>query len=480
MALFAFLCFFYGSVSWLFLYHNDIGWHLATGDLILDTHTLPITDPWSYASGGAPWYNMAWLWEILASVIFKYMGGLGLLLLTLFIGVATLCLLATLAIRIGAHPTVTVGVAALIGAVFPFYEPPDIFLCAAPQQMTLLFLALLLMLLWYFQADRRRGYYLGIPFIFMLWCNMHGGFILGLAIIGAFALAALLKHDAALAGRAMILLLLSASAVLINPYGIHIVDGVRGTLGHMYQNSVSEWQPLYKGGINLAYLAPSLIYILLFLLALGPCRRWKNQSPFTTALAAISVILLIKGILVLRYFSLFLLVSLPVTTLGLSSLWETFSAEKKCSAHPSLCPCPLPVFLIIGMLTIGIVRTINPEPIDMPQSRDPKSEIQFITQHYPDARIFNHWNYGSFIIFEGHGKLRHFIDGRMGTAYPDSVFADFMQLYATKDWKKIIRKYQIDLIIWPYKDRDMLAWFDHNPRWKRAFTGDLAVVWVKR
>ncbi len=472
--LLAFLCFFYAAVSGYFLFHVDIGWHLATGDLILDTHTIPATDPWSYNSHGTPWYNIAWLWDVIASALFKGFGGMGLLVLTLSVGVATMGLLATLAMRIGAQPVVTLVLAAFIGATFPFYEPPDIFLAAAPQQMTLLFSAWLLLLLWNFQNKRGRGSYLAISLLFMVWGNMHAGFIIGHVMLAAMGVAALLKGDKPLAGKTAILLALSAAAVLVNPYGLHIIDGMRGTLGHVFQSHVSEWQPMYKPSINLLFLAPSLIYSVIFLAALAQKRLWKNSSPFLIALAVISVLLLVKGILALRYFSLFLLVSLPITARGVSS-W----LPEKTEQEPRW-PYPLPTLLVIALVTLGILRVQNPAPIGMSDIRNPKPEIDFILQHYPNARILNHWNFGSFLIFETRGKLQPFIDGRMGTAYPDEVFVDFKALYATHEWDDIIQKYHIDLVLWPHMDSEMLAWFDRHPRWKPVFTGNLAVVLVKQ
>src|SRR4051794_34084904 len=39
----------------------DLGWHLRTGQLILASHAIPRTDPFSFTRAGAPWVEQEWL-----------------------------------------------------------------------------------------------------------------------------------------------------------------------------------------------------------------------------------------------------------------------------------------------------------------------------------------------------------------------------------------------------------------------------------
>src|SRR3984893_14369359 len=47
----------------------DIGWHIQTGELILETHSLPRTDPFSSTMKGQPWFAWEWLYEILLGIL---------------------------------------------------------------------------------------------------------------------------------------------------------------------------------------------------------------------------------------------------------------------------------------------------------------------------------------------------------------------------------------------------------------------------
>ncbi len=84
--LIAFACVYYLSNASLLLGHYDLGWHLAAGDLIRDQGSIPNHDPWSFTSEGRRWYNLSWLWDVIASVIFQHAGFSGLTLFTVACG----------------------------------------------------------------------------------------------------------------------------------------------------------------------------------------------------------------------------------------------------------------------------------------------------------------------------------------------------------------------------------------------------------
>ncbi|HSP70568.1 MAG TPA: hypothetical protein VLN48_22735 [Bryobacteraceae bacterium] len=48
-----------GSAGWQGLLADaDVGWHIRTGEYILDHHAVPRVDLYSFSKPGAPWY--AW------------------------------------------------------------------------------------------------------------------------------------------------------------------------------------------------------------------------------------------------------------------------------------------------------------------------------------------------------------------------------------------------------------------------------------
>ena len=51
---------------WSLLSDGDTGWHIRTGELVLNTGRVPAADPFSFSRPGAPWFA----WEWLADVVF--------------------------------------------------------------------------------------------------------------------------------------------------------------------------------------------------------------------------------------------------------------------------------------------------------------------------------------------------------------------------------------------------------------------------
>src|SRR5258707_14822898 len=80
--LISFVCVYYLSNAPILLGHYDLGWHLAAGDLIRERGDIPFQDPWSFTLGDRQWYNLSWLWDVMASELFQYAGFGGL---TLFV-----------------------------------------------------------------------------------------------------------------------------------------------------------------------------------------------------------------------------------------------------------------------------------------------------------------------------------------------------------------------------------------------------------
>jgi hypothetical protein len=84
--LISFACVYYLSNATLMLGHFDLGWHLAAGDLIRERGSVPFQDPWSFTLADRQWFNLSWLWDVIASVVFQYANFSGLILFVVACG----------------------------------------------------------------------------------------------------------------------------------------------------------------------------------------------------------------------------------------------------------------------------------------------------------------------------------------------------------------------------------------------------------
>ena len=97
----------------------------------------------------------------------------------------------------------------------------------------------------------------------VLWANLHGGFLLGLLIVGIFFGAALLRRDWVSFKIYGFVGVGCFIATFINPLGWHIYEGLTTTLGHFAQAYITEWWPYYRN-IAMPGSIPGIIYILIF------------------------------------------------------------------------------------------------------------------------------------------------------------------------------------------------------------------------
>ena len=125
----------------LLLSHWDLGWHLAAGDLIRDQGSIPFQDPWSFTSGGRQWFNLSWLWDVIASVIFQYTKFSGLILFVVACGSVIVGYLTSACLGCGASAT-AVCIAVLSACLlYPAFAGayPNIYLAVSPNISTMLF-----------------------------------------------------------------------------------------------------------------------------------------------------------------------------------------------------------------------------------------------------------------------------------------------------------------------------------------------------
>lgn len=100
--LISFACVYYLSNAPLLLGQWDLGWHLAAGDLIRERGNIPFQDPWSLTLEDKQWYNLSWLWDVIASVLFQYTKFGGLVFFVVACGAAIVGYLTAICLSSGA------------------------------------------------------------------------------------------------------------------------------------------------------------------------------------------------------------------------------------------------------------------------------------------------------------------------------------------------------------------------------------------
>jgi putative effector of murein hydrolase LrgA (UPF0299 family) len=463
--LIAFACVYYLSNAPLLLGHYDLGWHLAAGDLIRDRGNIPFQDPWSFTLGDRQWYNLSWLWDVIASVLFQYAKFSGLAFFVVACGALIVGVLASLCRSTGASAVaVCISVFSACLLYPTFATPPNIYLAASPNTATMLFCVV-----FYAECLKRTRWFL-LPAIMVLWTNLHGGFLLGFPIVGIFCGVALLRRDWAnfriysFAGFGCFI------AIFINPLGWHIYDGVTATLGHFVQANIGEWLSYFQN-IDMPGSIPGMIYIFMFVAL--ELRDPRGSCPIEARL--LSWLFLFLGLYQFRYMSFFFLFSTVPLALHLDRLLpkqlNDLEVQKSLLAAGIIGACALPLTFVHVEPALGFAQMLS------------EQDARYLQTHFSHARLLNHWNVGGLLIFRTHGTVPVFVDGRAATAYPDDLLRDYfklveMEIDATA-WDTVIEKYKIDAVLWVKAHEQLRRFLVDKRGWKEQYAGSYESLYVK-
>jgi hypothetical protein len=163
------------------IYDNSFLTHLATGRLILDSGSVPRTDPYTFTAAGEPWVVQSWLVSVLYAAAEEIAGPSGIRFLLGLVGatlVAVVWMLTRRCESIFAR-VIVVGLVLGVGAQTWFERP---------LMVGLLFLVTSMLVV-------ERGWsalYL-VP-VGWVWANSHGSFPLGIVLLVLVALGARLDR----------------------------------------------------------------------------------------------------------------------------------------------------------------------------------------------------------------------------------------------------------------------------------------------
>lgn len=201
-------------------------WHTVVGEQMLASRQWITTDSFSFTFGGKPWIAQQWLAECAMALVHRAAGLDGLLLGAVTILAATFAWIFGRLRRAGLRTPMAIATVALVIAASSYHFLPR------PHLVTIALSAWTLSLLADVESGRRSSRWLFVlPPVMVIWTNLHGGALAGLAItamvLTAWTLSAFRhRHERSVAVspmRCLSVILLIVLAVLVNPYGVEML-----------------------------------------------------------------------------------------------------------------------------------------------------------------------------------------------------------------------------------------------------------------
>jgi len=420
----------------------DFGWHLRMGQLILSSG-IPKTDPFSYTMPSFPFVDHEWLTNVLIAWSYPKIGFFGLAGVFAILGLGALLLAkGNLSLKDSQKAPL-------------WFLGPTFFLLAAaailpyvgirPQIISWLFLALFLR--FFEESWWKKGSWF-LPFLLVLWSNLHGGFPLGILVIFLLVLGESLKKKR-FEGRGYLILILSSLVSLINPYGVRLWGEVWQQVSDTSLRwTIAEWQPSIFS-FNLPFLG-----LVVFSLVLV----YRFRDKFSSGQLILFLFLLIQAAMSLRHLPLWVLSALSPTDKAITYFFLEIRKIRYGAKRFRK------FFLIIFWFSVGTFLFVATQAIS--ESRYfreeifyPSQAVEFLKNSILRGEIFSSYGWGGYLIWKLPEK-KVFIDGRMpswrGGKMPpgesDYAMKDYSAILSGEiDYRPIFSQYQIKTVLWPQK-----------------------------
>jgi hypothetical protein len=452
----------------------DLWGHTVFGIAHIQSGRLADADPYSYTFPGAEWTNHEWLCEWLFGAAYLAGGETGMMVLR-----GSLLLFITLGVtRLLTERLSNLALVGLLNVlIIPFFA---IYINVRPHSFTY---ALMVALLLALDAVRRGGFgwLAAIPVIVAAWVNLHGGFIVGVALAGAGLGALLFNLEDAPAPppprqRIAIIVtgLTTLAAVLVNPYGFEILTYLSMALS-LERPGVAEWQAL--GGAALVPYA--VFFALALLLALG-ARAWRRGTQllffFIGAWAGLS-----HG----RFFVILILFSALLTASSLEVLWGRLLATGRL---PTLSRLESPraavvIAVLAAALSVPVAATaalthggpsilVSPAQYPVAATAWLKGRSEVL-----GSRLALPFGWGEYAIWHLYPDYRVSMDGRYETVYDPPFIEALQTAEQTGDLTTFTTEQGADVLL-VLTDSPLQAAAQAHPDWTLHYIDDTAAIFA--
>ena len=380
----------------------DVWWHLRLGDWIIAHHQIPAGELFAYTAFGNPLVDHEWLSQAIFAAV---AAAGGLILVTVLMGlVAWSAMVATiLRGRLRGAGPVVLAVGLALGARVA--EPV---LGTRPQVFTF---ALVCWTLWiaelYLRSGGRRVWLL--PPVFLVWANLHAGFIAGLGFLVIVVVAETVKRRwslGAVAPKARIAGLAtavgtSAVAACVNPYGPSLFVFAATTGATERQKGIIEWQsPNFADPAMWVLLALLITFAALTVAVLARRSLRRYFDIRDVALAAAGAVLALTSV---RNTAICVAVMIPAWTAMAAGvvrsieMWRT-RPRTTASAHASqLLGVALVAVAVLGVGAVGsrVAHTATAQGI---AAGYPACATALLARSPSPQRVFAAYGAGGYVI----------------------------------------------------------------------------------
>jgi hypothetical protein len=431
--------------------------HIAVGRWILDHQAVPVVDPFSQTMRGTPWTDFEWLSEIAYAGAYALGGWVAVVALTAVAAAAAFGQLTRFLLRHWQPVPTLIAVLAALVLVSPH-------ILARPHILALPLLVAWIAALIQAVYEKRAPSWWLLP-LMILWANLHGSFVFGLAMIAPIACDAL--WTAPEAERRQVVLrwlpfgMLALAAACLNPYGPEMIVATFRTaaLGTAL-STIAEWRSqdfnhlgafelIMLGGFGIALYRGVKLPLWRIVMLFGVLHLSLSQQRHADLLGVLAPLFLARPLA--EQFGV--LAALRPDAQARSSAWLSVSA---------------------GLLLIAVTGLVAARNDMAPAAKITPAKALASIDAAKAGPILNDYDFGGYLDFAGFAP---FIDGR-GELYGADFairYARALSLQNIPDFLRLLDEHKFKTTLLA-PSTPAVALLDRLPDWQRVYSDDVAVV----
>ncbi len=491
----------------------DMWWHLRTGEYILQ-NGIPVQDVFTFTVPQNAWVTHEWLSQLIMWLVYLAGGLPGLILFFAALIALTYWLLYLACVGRPYLAAFVVLLAAITSAIVWGVRP---------QIFNLLLTAVFVLILERVKDGRwgvRALWWL--PLLTLIWANLHSGYLLGVVLLGTYAVGdaaqrwLIAKPTERTLPLAIIFQLFSVTVVSFlaaaaNPSGVELWIYPFLTLGSgAMQAYIQEW---LSPDFHQTYFWPFAGMLALgvlgwifnktipqndFAAAASQSRRaalltappsGTARTPATAqAKVTITDLLLLlgtgaAGLVSARHIPLFTIVATPIIVRH----WQDVIASSRFASvfqesKPEQAVKPLFAVLnwVILLVAVGTAVLYTFSKIDNNETaiaaRYPVAAVDYLEASGLDAaRGYNSYNWGGYLIWRG---VPVFVDGR-ADVYGDPFLLFYRETFEVKStWQEPLDEYDVDYVLME-RGTPLTAVLTASPEWMQVYEDDIAEIFIR-
>ncbi|MDD4289648.1 MAG: hypothetical protein PHH83_00020 [Patescibacteria group bacterium] len=470
---FIFFIFLYNSYSYL---DPDFGWHLKFGQETLLTKQVPHIEHYNFTLFGKSWVDHEWLLNVIVYVIYSKMGYLYVNLFFAFMAVLTFIIINILLLKKYKTKIFDLIILLLLELLAVFGILPHF--GVRVQEINFLFLAILILIIFHFEKNKNYKILLFIAPLLFFWSFLHGGFLIGFALLFIFFSVKILElifqkfkkinfiEYNILSIKDLIIFtcvsLFSFFLTFLGPYKFELYSFLYQYKDTFYLTHIAEWVPVFYIPISISKFFYLVILVSIILLAFFYI-KFKKIKLFEFFITIFFVILSIKS---KRHFPLLFISSIFFAFDYLIFLFYDFSNFLNKIYREIY--FIYKIFIIVFLLSISLFLFLNIGFIEDPflnfKNEYPVDLLDCIkNQKQNHQRVFMEYGWGGYTIWTA-PEIKTFLDGRL-PQYPfknnKSILQEYNHFFDDKESERLLDEYNIKMLVLKKEnEKNKLNWLE--------------------